>query len=123
MSGLIEGNIEKALGFGVLKIGDLNINLHLTTAKDIIIFQELPIKYIKTKEPSLEDSIKLQQGYRDYFVKYFLDKDPSLDVNQVELLVTKNLNTLIQEFPIALGIRTREEFEQYKKELSDKEKN
>lgn len=123
MSGLIEGNIEKALGFGKMEISGLTISLHLTTAKDIIDYQSLPLKYLKSKEPTMEESIKLQEAYRDYFNKYLMDKDPTLDKDKIELFVAKNINQLIKEFPIATGMRTKAEMEEIEKSISDKQKN
>lgn len=120
---LIEGDIEKALGFGVMEIGDLKINLNLTTAKDLITYQQLPIKYLKSKDPTIEESMNLQEGYRQYFIDYLKSKDPSMEDSKVELLVTKNLSKFIEEFPIATGMRTREESEQLKKDLENKQKN
>lgn len=123
MSGLIEGNIEKALGFGVMYIGDLKINLNLTTAKDLITYQQLPIKYLKSKEPTLDESVKLQEGYRLYFIDYLKAKDPTIPVDQIELLVTKNLSKFIELFPIATGMRTKEESDKIKNDLEKKQKN
>ncbi len=123
MSGLIEGNIDSALGFGEMEIEGLKISLHLTTAKDLITFQTLPMKYLKSKEITTEESVALQEGYRDYFIKYLLDKDPSLEKPKIELFVAKYLNRLIEEFPIASGIRTKAEMAEIKKSISDKQKN
>jgi len=123
MSGIIEGDIKKALGFGVMEIGSLKINLHLTTAKDIITYQTLPLKYIKSKEPTLEESLALQEGYRGYFIDYLSAKDPTLEAETIALFVAKNLSKLIEEFPIATGLRTKAEVEEYKAKVSEKEKN
>ena len=123
MSSLIEGNIDKALGFGVMEIGGLKINLSLTTAKDLITYQTLPVKYLTSKVPTTEESMALQEAYRDYFVTYIFNKDNSLDKEKVELFVAKYLSKLIEEFPIAAGIRTREEMDEIKKNISDKQKN
>lgn len=123
MSGIIEGDIQKALGFGVMVIGDLKINLHLTTAKDIIDYQTLPLKYIKSKDPTIEESLALQEGYREYFIKYLKAKDSSLLDETIALFVAKNLTKLIEEFPIATGMRTREEVEEYREKVKLKEKN
>lgn len=122
MSGLIEGNIENALGFGVMSVAGLKIDLHLTTAKDLITYQTLPMKYLKNKEVTNEESVALQEGYRNYFIKYLMDKDPSLEKEQMELFVVKYLNKLIEEFPIATGMRTKAEMDEIKNNLSDKEK-
>ena len=123
MSGLIEGNIDNALGFGVMEIEGLKINLHLTTAKDLITFQTLPMKYLKSKEVTTEESVALQEGYRESFIKYLMDKDPSLAKDKIELLVAKYVNRLLEEFPIATGMKTRKEMDDLKKSISDKQKN
>ena len=123
MGSLIEGNIDKALGFGVMEIGGLKINLSLTTAKDLITYQQLPAKYLKSKEPTIEESMALQEGYREYFVNYLKSKDLETPEEKINLFVTKYLNKFIEEFPIATGMRTREESEKLKQEIEVKQKN
>ena len=123
MSSMIEGNIDNALGFGKMEIAGLTINLSLTTAKDLITYQQLPVKYLKSKEPTIEESIELQEAYRKYFIDYLISKDNSFDKDKIELLVTKNLQKFIEEFPIATGMITRAEAEELKKSISDKQKN
>ena len=120
--GIIKGDIRRALGFGSFKIGELEIDLSKTTAKDIIDFQELPIKALSGKKQEdlvAEDLLKLSADQLKWYVDYFFDKDPEVDKSEVELLVVKNKRLFHRGFTIGFGIKTQEKYDADEKKAED----
>ena len=120
MSGIIKGDLERALGFKTMKIGGVEIDLSQTKAKDLIEFQKIPSKYLVSKEPTNKEYADLSDGYREYFINYIMDKDPSANKEQVTLFVVKYINQLVKEFPVATGLRTKEEMDKIEEEVKKK---
>ena len=111
---IIKGDIKKALGFCTIKIGELEIDLSQTTAKDIMDFQEMPIKASKGKKMAditAEDMIDANQLSNKWYVDYFMSKDPVAIKEEIELFVVKNQAALQKEFTIGFGIKTKEKYE------------
>ena len=115
---IIKGDIKRALGFGEIVLGEgenkLTIDLSLTTAKDIVEFQELPIRAAKGKkfeDLTADDMLTASKDSTDWLVKYFTEKDPECDKGEIELLVAKHKPAIQKEFTIGFGIKTREEFD------------
>lgn len=111
---IIRGNIKSALGFGSITVGGLEIDMSKAKAKDLVDFQEMPIKAVsgkKQEDLTSEDYLKINKCISDWFVKFFMDKEPTLDFDDVELFVIKHKQELQKEFTIAFGFKTREQYE------------
>ena len=111
---IIKGDIKKAIGICDIKVNGLNIDLSKTTAEDVTTFQLIPLDVIgskKKEELSAKDLSLLNQKQNEWFVKYFMDKDPSLDIEEIKKLVVFNKRLLQKEFTIAFNIKTREQYD------------
>ena len=121
--GIIKGDIKRALNWKTVKIGDIEISLNKTTAKEIVEFQEIPIKALGGKDAEnlkADDLIGLNQMTTDWFVNYISDKSPETDKSDIELFVAKNKQELQKEFTIGFGLKSRESYEADEKKAKDK---
>lgn len=112
--GLIKGDIKKALGMSKVEVGGIELNLGLANAKDIVNFQEIPVLALSGKkqdELTADDMLAFNKSYRQYFVDFIMDKEPSANKEDVELFVIKNQAELQREFTIGFGLKSREQLE------------
>ena len=120
---IIKGDIKRALGFCTVKIGDIDIDLGKTTAKDIVDFQEMPIKASKGKKMddiTADDMLEANKISNEWFVNYFMDKSPDSVREEMELFVVKNKQELQKEFTIGFGIKSRDQYEADEKSAREK---
>jgi len=124
---IMKGDIKRALGYGSIKIGEgdktIEIDLSKTTAKDIVEFQELPIRITQGKkadELTAEDLIKAGEISSKWYVDYFMAKDPNANKEDMHHFVVRNRQALQKEFTIGFGIKPREQYDKDESEAEEK---
>jgi len=123
---MIKGDIHKALGISIVQLNDhIEIDFSNCDAEDIVKFQEIPAKAMAGKKKddfTYEDGMRLQSTYRNYFNKYFLDKDPkwSSDKETLAKFVVQNMERLQRAFTIGFGIKSEAE---YDKDIAEAKEN
>lgn len=111
---IIKGDIKKAIGYGTIQVGDIEIDLSSVSVKDLVSFQELPIKITKGKPAdklTSEDLLEAGKLSTDWYVNFFMSKDESLNKDDIEHFVVKNKQVLQKEFTIGLGLKTRASYD------------
>jgi len=106
----IKGNIDKALGVGEMKIGELTIDISDVTAQQIIEYQKIIAKKYHEEDMRFTDLTK--------FFENLLSN--GIEDEKIKKLVALNFSKLTTEFGIATGLLDREKIDKAVKEQEEK---
>ena len=106
----IKGNIDKALGVGEMKIGELTIDTSDVTAQQIIEYQKIIAKKYH------EDDMRFAD-LTSFFERLLSD---GTNNEKIKKLVALNFSKLTTEFGIAIGLLDRAKIEKAVQEQEEK---
>lgn len=106
----IKGNIDKALGVGEMKIGELTIDISDVTAQQIIEYQKIIAKKYHEVDMRVTDLTR--------FFENLLSN--GVEDEKIKKLVALNFSKLTTEFGIATGLLDREKIDNAVKEQEEK---